>query len=53
MFNELVAYEYLGQYDKAKLAMDQYLALYPDDEKGTAGSGISADAVAPHTDRTV
>ena len=33
MFNELVAYEYLGQYDKAKLAMDQYLALYPDDEK--------------------
>ena len=33
MFNELVAYEHLGQYDKAKLAMDQYLALYPDDEK--------------------
>ena len=33
MFNELVAYEYLGQYDKAKLAMDQYLALYPDDDK--------------------
>ena len=32
-FNEIVAYEYLGQYDKAKLAMEQYLALYPDDEK--------------------
>ncbi|MBQ7841683.1 MAG: tetratricopeptide repeat protein [Lachnospiraceae bacterium] len=32
-FNEIVAYEYLGQFDKAKLAMKQYLALYPDDEK--------------------
>ena len=32
-FNEIVAYEYLGQYDQAKLAMEQYLALYPDDEK--------------------
>lgn len=32
-FNEIVAYEYLGQYDKAKLAMEQYLARYPDDEK--------------------
>lgn len=32
-FNEIVAYEYMGQFDKAKLAMEQYLALYPDDEK--------------------
>lgn len=32
-FNEIVAYEYLGQFDKAKLSMKQYLALYPDDEK--------------------
>ena len=32
-FNEVVAYEYLGQFDKAKLAMKQYLELYPDDEK--------------------
>lgn len=32
-FNEIVAYEYLGQFDKARLSMEQYLALYPDDEK--------------------
>lgn len=32
-FNEIVAYEYLGQFDQAKLSMQQYLALYPDDEK--------------------
>lgn len=32
-FNEVVAYEYLGQFDAAKQAMQQYLALYPDDEK--------------------
>ena len=31
-FNRIVAYEYLGQFDQAKLAMEQYLALYPDDE---------------------
>lgn len=30
-FNEVVAYEYLGQFEQAKLAMQQYLALYPDD----------------------
>lgn len=32
-FNEIVAYEYLGQFEQAKLSMAQYLALYPDDEK--------------------
>lgn len=32
-FNEVVAYEYLGQFEQAKLSMKQYLALYPDDEK--------------------
>lgn len=31
-FNEVVAYEYLGRFEQAKLAMQQYLALYPDDE---------------------
>ena len=30
---EIEGYEYLGEFDKAKLAMKQYLALYPDDEK--------------------
>ena len=32
-FNQIVAYEYLGQFDQATLAMEQYPALYPDDEK--------------------
>lgn len=32
-FNEVVAYEYLGRFDQAKTAMQQYLSLYPDDEK--------------------
>lgn len=32
-FNEVVAYEYLGQFEAAKQAMQQYLNLYPDDEK--------------------
>lgn len=32
-YNEIVAYEYLGQFEQAKSAMQQYLALYPDDEK--------------------
>lgn len=32
-FNEIVAYEYLGQFEQAKAHMEQYLALYPDDEK--------------------
>lgn len=32
-FNEVVAYEYLGQFEQAKLLMEQYLALYPDDEQ--------------------
>ena len=32
-FNEIVAYEYLGQFDQARLKMEEYLALYPDDSK--------------------
>lgn len=32
-FNEIVAYEYLGQYDKAKVLLESYLQLYPDDAK--------------------
>ena len=32
-FNEIVACEYLGQFDQAKLKMEEYLALYPDDAK--------------------
>lgn len=32
-FNEIVAYEYLGEYKKAAVLLDSYLKLYPDDEK--------------------
>lgn len=31
-FNEIVAYEYLGEYKKAAVLLDSYLKLYPDDE---------------------
>ncbi len=31
-FNEIVAYEYLGEYEKAAVLLDSYLKLYPDDE---------------------
>lgn len=32
-FNEIVAYEYLGDFEQAKSHMDAYLAAYPGDEK--------------------
>lgn len=32
-FNEIVAYEHLGEYKKAAVLVDSYLKLYPDDEK--------------------
>jgi len=31
-FNEIVAYEYMGEYEKAAILLDAYLKLYPDDE---------------------
>ena len=31
-YNEIVAYEYLGDYKQAAVEMKKYLALYPDDE---------------------
>lgn len=31
-FNEIVAYEYLGEYKKAAVLLDSYLQSYPDDE---------------------
>lgn len=31
-YNEIVAYEYLGEYKQAAVEMKKYLALYPDDE---------------------
>lgn len=32
-FNQIVAYEYKSEFGKAKAAMTEYLASYPDDEK--------------------
>ena len=32
-FNEIVAYEYLGEFDKANELMESYLLTYPDDEE--------------------
>lgn len=32
-YNEIVAYEYLGEYEKATVLLEEYLELYPDDEK--------------------
>ena len=32
-FNEIVAYEYLGDYQKASVLLNNYLKAYPDDEK--------------------
>lgn len=31
-FNEIVAYEYLGEYQKAAVLLEEYLKNYPDDE---------------------
>jgi len=31
-FNEIVAYEYLSEYQKAAVLMDNYIKMYPDDE---------------------
>ena len=32
MYNEIITYEYLGEYKKAAVAMQEYLKDYPDDE---------------------
>ena len=31
-FNQIVAYEYLGEFDQANVLMKNYLAVYPDDQ---------------------
>ena len=39
-FNEIVAYEYLGQFDQARLKMEEYLETYPDDSKAQREYGF-------------
>ena len=39
-FNEIVAYEYLGEFDKAKVLMETYLLTYPDDADAKREQGF-------------
>lgn len=39
-FNEIVAYEYLGEYDKAAEMVNQYVQTYPDDEAAKREQGF-------------
>lgn len=39
-FNEIVAYEYLGDYQKAAVLLDSYLKAYPDDETARREHGF-------------
>ena len=39
-FNEIVVYEYLGQFDQARLKMEEYLETYPDDSKAQREYGF-------------
>ena len=32
-FNQIAAYEYLGEFDKANVLMKSYLQIYPDDQE--------------------
>lgn len=40
LYNEIAAYEYLGNFEKAKVLMDKYLSKYPDDEKALREAGF-------------
>ena len=39
-FNQIAAYEYLGDYDRAKTLMQDYLEDYPDDEEAVRENGF-------------
>ncbi len=41
-FNEIVAYEYMGEYQKASVLLDNYLKNYPDDEAAVREQGFLA-----------
>lgn len=40
LFNEIAAYEYLSDFGKAKVLIDKYLTMYPDDEKAIREAGF-------------
>lgn len=39
-FNEIIAYEYLGEYTQAAVLLDNYLKTYPDDEAARRENGF-------------
>ncbi|MBP3351747.1 MAG: tetratricopeptide repeat protein [Lachnospiraceae bacterium] len=40
LFNEIAAYEYLGDFAQAKVLMNKYLAMYPDDVQAQREAGF-------------
>lgn len=40
LFNEIAAYEYLSDFEKAKVLINKYLTMYPDDEKAIREAGF-------------
>ena len=40
LYNEIAAYEYLGNFEQAKVLMNKYLSKYPDDEKAQREAGF-------------
>lgn len=42
LFNEIAAYEYLGDFAQAKVLMNKYLAMYPDDVQAQREAGFLA-----------
>lgn len=40
LYNEIAAYEYLGDFEQAKVLMNKYLSKYPDDEKAQREAGF-------------
>lgn len=42
LFNEIAAYEYLGDFVQAKVLMNKYLAMYPDDVQAQREAGFLA-----------
>ena len=42
LFNEIAAYEYLGDFAQAKVLINKYLTMYPDDAQAQREAGFLA-----------
>lgn len=40
LINEVAAYEYLGDFEQAKVLMQKYLSMYPDDDRAVRENGF-------------